>query len=153
MDDKITIVKEWLRFASNDINCAKHSLSMRPVPLEIICYLCEQAAEKALKGYLIYQNVEPPKIHILKLLCKMCTDMDKSFEEITEQCGNLTLYAVQPRYPFEIEITENDMKEAILDADRVLEFILQRLQLTEEITQDDNEQKDQQENVTGQQLT
>ena len=153
MDDKITIVKEWLRFASNDINCAKHSLSMRPVPLEIICYLCEQAAEKALKGYLVYQNVEPPKTHILKLLCKMCTDIDKSFEEITVQCGNLTLYAVQPRYPFEIEITENDMKKAILDADRVMEFILQRLQLTEEITQDDNGQKGRQENATGQQLT
>ena len=91
MDDKITIVKEWLRFASNDINCAKHSLSMCPVPLEIICYLCEQAAEKALKGYLVYQNVEPPKTHILKLLCKMCTDIDKSFEEITKQCGNLTI--------------------------------------------------------------
>lgn len=142
MDDKITIVKEWLRFASNDISCAKHSLSMRPVPLEIICYLCEQAAEKALKGYLVYQNVEPPKTHILKLLCKMCTDIDKSFEEITVQCGNLTLYAVQPRYPFEIEITENDMRKAILDADRVMKFILQRLQLTEEITQDDNGQKD-----------
>lgn len=153
MDDKITIVKEWLRYASNDINCAKHSLSMRPVPLEIVCYLCEQAAEKALKGYLVYQNVEPPKTHILKLLCKMCTDIDKSFEEITVQCGNLTLYAVQPRYPFEIEITENDMKQAIFDADRVMEFILQRLQLTEEITQDDNEQKDKQENATGQQLT
>lgn len=153
MDDKITIVKEWLRFASNDINCAKHSLSMHPVPVEIICYLCEQAAEKALKGYLVYQNIEPPKTHILKLLCKMCTDIDKSFEEITKQCGNLTLYAVQPRYPFEIEITENDMKKAILDADRVMEFILQRLQLTEEISQDDNEQKDKQENAIGQQLT
>jgi hypothetical protein len=28
------------------------------------------------------------------------------------------------------------MKTAIVDADRVMEFILQRLQLTEEITQD-----------------
>ncbi|ATW24510.1 HEPN domain-containing protein [Candidatus Formimonas warabiya] len=136
MDDKITIVKEWLKFAWNDINCAKHLLSMCPVPVEIVCYHCEQAAEKALKGYLIYQNTEPPKTHILKLLCKICTDIDESFEEISEQCGNLTLYGVQPRYPFEIEITESDMKKAILDADRVMEFIHQRLALIEGITPD-----------------
>lgn len=152
MDDKITVVKEWLKFASNDINCAKHSLSMHPVPLEIVCYHCEQAAEKALKGYLIYQNVEPPRTHILKLLCKMCTDIDETFKEISEQCGNLTLYGVQPRYPFEIDITENDMKKAILDAGQVMEFVLQRIQLTEEITQEDEEEKEQRGNAAGQQL-
>ena len=129
----MTIVKEWLKFASNDINCAKHSLSMKPVPLEIVCYHCEQAAEKALKGYLIYQDIEPPRTHILKLLCKMCTDIDETFEEITEICGDLTLYGVQPRYPFEIDITKNDMKKAILNTDCVMEFVLQRIKLTEEI--------------------
>ena len=153
MDDKISIVKGWLDFASRDINSAKHLLSMHPVPLEVICYLCEQAAEKALKGYLIYQNVEPPRTHDLKLLCIMCTDIDKTFKEISQTCGDLTLYAVQPRYPFEVQISDNDMKTAIVDADRVMEFILQRLQLTEEITQDVEEQEDQQENTEGQQLT
>ncbi|MDR3584168.1 MAG: HEPN domain-containing protein [Desulfosporosinus sp.] len=44
--DKINIVKEWLDFASKDISSAKYLLDMRPVPLEIICYHCEQAAEK-----------------------------------------------------------------------------------------------------------
>jgi len=67
MDNKISIVKEWLDFASRDINSAKYLLGMLPVPLEIVCYHCEQAAEKALKGYLIYQNVEPPRTHVLKL--------------------------------------------------------------------------------------
>lgn len=153
MDDKISIVKEWLDFASRDINSAKYLLDMRPVPLEIVCYHCEQAAEKALKGYLIYQNVEPPRTHVLQLLCKMCTDTDENFKEISESCGNLTLYGVQPRYPFEIDITENDMKKAIVDADHVMEFVLQRMQLTEEITQDNDEQEEQQENVSGQQLT
>ena len=163
MDDKITLVKDWLRFASDDINCAKHSLSMHPVPIEIVCYHCEQAAEKALKGYLIYQNVEPPRTHILKLLCKMCADIDETFEEISEQCGNLTPYAVQARYPHEIHITESDMKKAILNADRVLEFIYQKLEHIEKIAPDiegrgqlreeQKDQEDQEENIQGQQLT
>ena len=153
MDDKISIVKEWIDFASRDINSAKYLLNMRPVPLEIVCYHCEQAAEKTLKGYLIYQDVEPPRTHILQLLCKMCEDIDETFKEISEYCGNLTLYGVQPRYPFEIDITENDMKKAIVDADRVMEFVYQRMQLTEEIIQDNDEQEEQQKNAAGQQLT
>ena len=108
--------------------------------------------ETAFRSGIIYQNVEPPRTHILKLLCKMCTDIDETFNEISEQCGNLTLYGVQPRYPFEIDITENDMKKAILDAGRVMEFVLQRIQLTEEITQDDEEEKEQRGNAAGQQL-
>lgn len=153
MDDKISIVKEWLDFASRDINSAKYLLGMSPVPLEIVCYHCEQAAEKSLKGYLIYHDVEPPRTHVLQLLCKMCADIDGIFKEISESCGNLTLYGVQPRYPFEIDITENDMKKAIVDADSVMEFVLQRIQLTEEFIQDNDEQEEQQENVSGQQLT
>ena len=125
--DKITIVKEWLDFASKDISSAKYLLDMRPVPLEIICYHCEQTAEKVLKGYLIHHDVEPPKTHDLRLLCKMCADFDKTFDEISQSCVNLTAYGVQTRYPFEIEILDSDMQKAIVDADYVMDFTLQKL--------------------------
>jgi hypothetical protein len=45
------------------------------------------------------------------------------------------------------------MRTAIADADHVMEFVLQRLQLAEEISPDDDGQKDQQEKTAGQQLT
>ena len=125
--DKITIVKEWLDFASKDISSAKYLLDMRPVPLEIICYHCEQASEKVLNGYLIHHDVEPPKTHDLRLLCKMCADFDKSFDELSQSCVNLTAYGVQTRYPFEIEILDSDMQRAIVDADYVMDFTLQKL--------------------------
>ena len=35
----------------------------------------------------------------------MCEDADETFKEISEQCGNLTIYGVQSRYPYEIDIT------------------------------------------------
>jgi HEPN domain-containing protein len=125
--DKINIVKEWFGFAEKDIASAKFLLDMRPVPLEIVCYHCEQAAEKALKSYLIYKDSEPLRTHDLKLLCKICSDMDQSFIEISQCCINLTPYGVQPRYPFEIEINDNDMQKAIADADQVLIFIQKKL--------------------------
>ena len=125
--DKINIIKEWLDFAEKDIASAKFLLGMRPVPLEIVCYHCEQAAEKALKCYLIFKDSEPPRTHDLRLLCKICSNIDQSFAEISQCCINLTPYGIQPRYPFEIEINDSDMQKAIADADQVLIFIQEKL--------------------------
>lgn len=125
--DKTAIVKEWLDFANRDIDSAKYLLGMHPVPLEIICYHCEQAAEKMLKCYLIHQDVEPPRTHDLRLLCKMCADIDKTFDNISQYCIDLTPFGVQPRYPFEIEIIESDMQKAIIDADHIMNFIFPKL--------------------------
>lgn len=126
--ERINIVKEWFDFADKDIRSAKHLLNMQPVPLEIICYHCEQAAEKVLKGYLIHQDIEPPRTHDLRLLCKMCLNIDVAFDEISQACINLTPFGVHPRYPFEIEIFETDMQKAIIDADHVVNFVLQKVQ-------------------------
>ena len=57
--------KEWLGFAAMDLDSAQFLLGMQPVPVEIICYHCEQAAEKLLKAVLVAADVEPPKTHDL----------------------------------------------------------------------------------------
>ncbi|MBN2050303.1 MAG: HEPN domain-containing protein [Spirochaetales bacterium] len=51
--------------------CGKRSVLCKtldypaPGPLEIICFHCQQAAEKALKAYLAYNEIRPPKTHDL----------------------------------------------------------------------------------------
>jgi len=58
---KTDLIKEWFEFASNDLYAAAHLFeTMRNKPLEIIRYHCQQAVEKAIKGFLIYHDVEPP---------------------------------------------------------------------------------------------
>ena len=150
--ERINRVKGWLDFANKDISCAKHLLGMRPVPLEIVCYHSEQAAEEALKGYLLYQNIEPSQTQDLGRLCSMCLKFDKAFEGLMGPWERLARYG-EPIYPFKMQISNNDMKTAIADADRIMAFVLQRLQLAEEITHKDDEQKEQRENAPGQQLT
>lgn len=50
-------VNEWIQFSDMDYNTAIFLFdTMRPKPLEIICYHCQQAAEKLLKGLLIFNN-------------------------------------------------------------------------------------------------
>ena len=90
--------KEWLEFAAMDLDSAQFLLGMRPVPVEIICYHCEQAAEKLLKAVLVAADVEPPKTHDLIQLCKKCAELDEEYEALADSCIELSPYGVQVRY-------------------------------------------------------
>lgn len=59
MDDpKIELVQSWLTKARNDLGSARR-LTSDPEPyLDIAIYHCHQAAEKALKGFLVYHDIE-----------------------------------------------------------------------------------------------
>ncbi|MCL2083393.1 MAG: HEPN domain-containing protein [Oscillospiraceae bacterium] len=108
---------DWYRFARMDFQSA-HTLDehSRPKPLEIICYLSEQCAEKMLKGFLVANAQNPPRTHDLPMLCDMCVELDIQFKALYDMCEFLTLYGVQPRYPNELEILGDD-------ADRALRYI------------------------------
>lgn len=46
--------KSWLDFAQQDFLVAQHLYgALYPKPLEIICYHCQQAAEKAIKAVMV----------------------------------------------------------------------------------------------------
>ncbi len=125
--DKKAIAKAWHDFAKDDLAAAKHLLGLHPLKLEIICYHCQQAAEKVLKGFLISRDIEPPKTHDLRLLRRICGQIDKIFDEIENACARLSSYGVQARYPLELELIESDMRQALDDADQVMVFISRRL--------------------------
>ena len=132
-------ITEWFRFADMDLESAEYLLGKRPQPLEIICYHCQQSAEKNLKGYLIYKGVtEPPKIHNLDVLLEMCSEYDELFAENKRGCGALTRYGVQPRYPNELLITESDMLKALEYARQIRDFELLQ-EVRREISQCDSE--------------
>ena len=122
-DNRNDLVKEWYRFAMMDLNAATTlNQYMEPKPLEIICYHCQQSAEKMLKGFLISNSIDPPKIHDLQLLRIMCVEINNDFEELYDICKDLTPYGVQPRYPNEIEVSETDVETAIQNVQTMIEF-------------------------------
>ena len=122
------LVAEWIRFSDTDFATAEHLFeNMRPMPQEIICYLCQQSAEKALKAYWIFSSMKPPKTHDLILLRYECEKIDKSFEAIVENCVNLNDYSSQPRYPMEIEITDEDTHLALRDSETISEFVKEKI--------------------------
>jgi len=121
MDNKE--IFEWFVFADRDLTSAEFLTGMHPQPLEIICYHCQQSAEKYLKGFLIHNGIEePPKIHNLVILCDMCMTFDERFAEIKKQCNSLTKFGVQPRYPNEFHIEEHHMTGALEHARQIKDF-------------------------------
>jgi len=124
------IIDEWMAYSDTDLATAKHLRdTMHPKPLEIICYHCQQSAEKALKAFWLFMGDSPPRIHDLELLRDKCNNYDKSFEELYDECERLKVFASQPRYPFELEVTEEIMDLAIKDSNRVSEFIKARISI------------------------
>ncbi len=47
------------------------------------------------------------------MLCDLCAGLDERFKNLYDICEFLTIYGVQPRYPNELEIIEEDAKRAL----------------------------------------
>jgi len=118
------IVSEWIDYTQRDLESAKHLLSMRPIPLEIVCYHCQQAAEKFLKSFLISNSEQIKRTHDLQYLCKLCIKFDSSFSTLEDACIDLTEYGIQARYPLHIDIEESDMRLAIKNAELIRDSII-----------------------------
>lgn len=125
--DKLQIAQEWFDIAETDIASAKYLQNMHPVPIEIICYHCQQSAEKYLKGFLGLNEHEIIKTHDLVLPNQLCFKYNEEFKSIEEECLRLTDYAVNVRYPYPMDLNETDMQLAIKDAEKIKEFVLTNL--------------------------
>ena len=122
------LLSQWFDIAADDLEVAEGCLkNYLPPKLSIACYHAQQAAEKSLKGFLTYCNIEPPYTHNLTELCKMCMEYDPSFGEILELCDYINPYTVITRYPKEKEITESMAKAAINQAQKAYSYCLEKI--------------------------
>jgi HEPN domain-containing protein len=118
------VAEEWFKIDEADLSSAEFLQKMQPLPIEIICYHCQQSAEKYLKGFLALKGEEIKRSHDLVILNRECQKYDRGFETIEEECFVLTDYGVQVRYPFPMDINESDMKLAIKSAYRIKDYVL-----------------------------
>ncbi|MCD4680257.1 MAG: HEPN domain-containing protein [Bacteroidales bacterium] len=124
---KDKLIVEWMKFASEDYETAKFLTGMIPEPLEIICFHCQQAAEKALKAYLIRKDIQPPKTHDLDELIDLCSENEVN-QKLRENCILLNGYSVITRYPSPQELIVEDREMAINAAKTVLDFVKQEIE-------------------------
>ena len=113
---------EWYRMADNDFDSAEWLNKAVQKHYEIICYHCSQATEKYLKGYLIYNDIIPPKTHDLIFLHNLCFELNKDFEDVRNECGFLNRFANDIRYPHQYETSETDVNNAINTVVKIRNF-------------------------------
>lgn len=98
-DPREFVVREWIVKAERDLASAVRLLEGEPPFLDTAVYHCQQAAEKALKGFLASRGRPLRRVHDLVLLVDECADLDASFAQLAEAAEILTPYGTAFRYP------------------------------------------------------
>jgi HEPN domain-containing protein len=127
MQDK-ALIAEWIRYTKSDLNTARHMFEdVYPKETEISAYHCQQCAEKALKAFLVANDIDPPKIHNLRRLCALCKAIDGGFSVLEADCESLNPLGAVARYPNELAPDEAITKAAIERAQKVCDFCIARI--------------------------
>ncbi len=123
----------WLRQAEYNLKVAENNFNARFYSAS--CFMSEQAAQMALKAYIIFKTGRYVSMHSIKKLAEKCLEYNKHFEEIVEYGKILDRYYIPTRYPdalappvapFEI-YTEKDAKEALDFAKKIVEIVSQKI--------------------------
>jgi HEPN domain-containing protein len=100
MDEaKREIVQSWLLNASDDLGLSRLVAQHEGAFTAGVLYHCQQAAEKALKGFLVFWDRSPPRTHNLVLLLEQAGEIEPGFLSWEDAAARLTPYATRYRYP------------------------------------------------------
>ena len=127
-------VKNWLDMAEMDYGVADHLFkTYYPKPYEIICYHCQQSAEKILKAIIIAKGSQGgiPRSHDLSFLMNQIKNKVIIEEKLYDYADELTPYGIAVRYPNELFIEEHHVKDALKMADEILIWGKERLSFEE----------------------
>ena len=94
-----------------------------------ICFLCQSAAEKYLKGYLIAQGWELEKTHDLVALLTRCVDYEGRFATLREGGAVLNEYIIAGRYPGDVAYEAIGAEEAVAIVRRISDAVQSELDL------------------------
>jgi HEPN domain-containing protein len=111
--DHIENVILWMSYADEDLNLANYAMKMPGIrPYRLIAYHAQQCAEKYLKAYLVYHDIDFPYTHDIQKLLNLCGSY--IWIEKIKDAGGLTPYAISARYPGMNEpVTEDEAHNAV----------------------------------------
>lgn len=114
----------WLNKAQDDLKWTQHNLTGSI--WYGACFTAQQAAEKALKAYLLSKRKSLRKVHDLGALLEDCTHIDTRFERLRSIIASLAAYYITTRYPVYEDLaqfSEEQARRAFTDASTVVAFV------------------------------
>jgi HEPN domain-containing protein len=128
MDEaKAEYIEKWLHKAQLDLASARRLAAPADPILDTAFFHCQQAAEKAVKGYLAFCDHPLVKTHNIKTLVRLAATYERRFSEWKEAAERLTPYATGFRYPLEgpeiLEPDDEQYQQAEQAAAGILAFV------------------------------
>ena len=107
------LTAEWVKKAEDDYAGAVALNRRRSSPLpDLVCFHCQQSAEKYLKAFLHENGVGFGKTHDLEELLDLATPVDASLSSLMPHTDELNKYSVEFRYPGKTTTTA-DARDAL----------------------------------------
>lgn len=122
--------QEWLRHAEENLGVAEREMRYDTPVYRTVCFLCQSAAEKFLKAYLIAHGWTLKKTHDVVELLELCSDYDDDFQGLLTDGSLLNEYMVEGRYPGDLAfeaIGHEDAVEALDSVRRIRTVIVGQL--------------------------
>jgi len=135
MDETVQL---WLEFANADLETASFLYEKQyPRQLEIICYHCQQAGEKAIKALYLAREIPGgiPRKHDLWFLLEQMKNTVKIPEIIYDAAEKLDPYAIVFRYPGENRVDDYRAKHATELAKAIVEWAKQIIESVAQLSE------------------
>ena len=113
----------WMTKGDRDLGVVRIVLAESKEYSDLVCYHCQQAAEKYLKALQLHFGQPVKKTHLLEMLLDLLSPHVPMDDEVYEKALMLQEYAVGIRYPNPFaDPTEEEVREALAAAEFFRDF-------------------------------
>ena len=109
---------KWVHKAEQDWEVAHTLAGQTRPPRDVVCFHCQQAAEKYLKALLQENGLVVPKTHELADILDLLLPSDATLARLRRKADSLTQYAVDYRYPG-MMASKRQMEAALCHVDQI----------------------------------
>ena len=125
---KVSEARRWMEYAKSNLDAAYALLEKGDFFPRQICFLSQQAGEKALKAILIFLEIPFSKTHDLDRIREMIPQ-GWQVKEKFPQLYDLSIWAVEARYPGDTpDVLENEARETLHLAESVFDAVKAELE-------------------------
>ena len=126
MAETITETKAWMSKAWRDLETARRAVAGQPPFYDVAVYHCQQAAEKAVKAFLVRHGQPYEKTPDIEVLVDIAGEIEPGFRQWADAADALTPYATRFRYPnatFAVDPLPVEYDEALQQAQGIYDFV------------------------------
>ena len=117
---------EFIELAEDDLDTAKYLLMVGK--FRACVFHAQQSVEKYLKAYILKKENELIRTHSIRYLLEICMQHDNEFKELLDKkVHKIGKFYTLSRYAPIIEISKEEAEEAVEIAEKVREFVRERI--------------------------